>query len=93
MQRIQLDKDILPLSEFRANVASCIEEVRKTKRPIVITQHGKSAAVMIDVSEYEALMEKLEILTDIHVAETQIQSGNGIEHSEVKKQIRAKITK
>jgi prevent-host-death family protein len=88
MQRIKLDTDIRPLSEFRANIASVIEEVRRTKRPIVITQHGKSAAVMLDVSEYEALLEKIELLRDIHVAEKQLQDGKGISHSEVKSVVR-----
>lgn len=91
MQRIKLNTDIRPLSEFRANVASIIDEVRKTKRPIVITQHGKSAAVMLDVSEYESLMEKLELLTDIQIAETQLQNGKGILHKEAKQKIVERI--
>jgi len=91
MQRIKLNTDIRPLSEFRANVASIIDEVRKTKRPIVITQHGKSAAVMLDVSEYESLLEKLELLTDIHTAETQLQKGEGISHREAKQNILERI--
>ena len=91
MQRIKLNTDIRPLSEFRANVASIIDEVRKTKRPIVITQHGKSAAVMLDVSEYESLLEKLELLTDIHTAETQLQKEEGISHREAKQNILERI--
>ena len=93
MQRIQLDKDILPLSEFRANVTSYLEEIKKTKRPIVITQHGKSSAIMMDVTEYESLIEKLELLTDIHIAETQLQKGEGIVHSAAKMRILESIAK
>ena len=91
MQRIKLNTDIRPLSDFRANVASIIEEIRKTKRPIVITQHGKSAAVMLDVTEYEDLLERLELLTDIQMAETQLQKGEGITHQEAKKKILERI--
>ena len=93
MQRIKLDSDIRPLSDFRANVASIIEEVRKTKRPIVITQHGKSAAVMLDVSEYEYLLEKIELLTDIQIAETQLQKGEGVSHQDAKQKILERIKK
>lgn len=91
MPRIKLDSDIRPLSDFRANIASIIEEVRKTKRPIVITQHGKSAAVMLDVSEYEDLLEKIELLTDIHVAEAQINKGEGYSHQDAKDKILERI--
>ena len=93
MQRIKLDTDIRPLSDFRANVASIIEELKKTKRPIVITQHGKSAAVMLDVTEYEDLLEKVELLTDIQIAETQLQKGEGISHTDAKQQILERIKK
>ncbi|MBN2287384.1 MAG: type II toxin-antitoxin system Phd/YefM family antitoxin [Tissierellales bacterium] len=87
MQRIQLDEDIQPLSEFRANVASFIDKIQKTKRPLVITQRGKSAAVMLAVSEYEQLLNRLELLTDIQVAENQLNKGEGINHEDVKNQI------
>ena len=93
MTRIQLDEDIKPLSEFRANVASFIDKVRETKRPVVITQRGKSAAILIDVSEYEALLQKIEILTDIHVAEKQIEDGLSVEHENAKMQILSRLEK
>ena len=87
MQRINLDTDIRPLSDFRANVASIIEEIKRTKRPVVLTQHGRSAAVMIDVGEYERILDKLELLSDIQIAENQLESGKGLRHEQAKKQI------
>ncbi len=93
MSRIQLDEDIKPLSEFRANVTSFIDKVRETKRPIVITQRGKSAAILLDVSEYEALMQKIELLTDIHDAEKQLADGRGVGHEKAKQLIRSRLSK
>ncbi|NQT26396.1 type II toxin-antitoxin system Phd/YefM family antitoxin [candidate division KSB1 bacterium] len=87
MQRVKLDTDIRPLSDFRANVASIIDEIRNTKRPLIITQHGKSAAVMLDVTEYESMMDKIELLSEINIAETEIQNGKGINHKDVKNMI------
>jgi prevent-host-death family protein len=91
MKRIDLNKDIRPLSEFRANAAALIEQVRSTKRPLVITQHGKSSAVIVDVHEYQALLDKLELLEEIQIAESQIQSGLGVEHDEAKEQVLSQI--
>ena len=85
MHRIQLDKDIQPLSEFRSKVAFYFDKVKKTKRPLVITQNGKSAAILIDVSEYEAMVDKIEVLEDIKLAEEQISKGMEISHKDVKK--------
>ena len=92
MIRMELDKDIRPLSEFRANATSFIERVNKTRRPLVITQHGKSAAVLMDVKEYAMLMERIELLDDIRKAEEDIQEGRVLPHAKalevVKKRIR-----
>ncbi len=84
MQRIELDKDVKPISEFRANATTLLDQVGKTKRPLVITQHGKSAAILMDVKEYEALIEKIELLTDIAAAEDDIKSGRLVPQDNVK---------
>ena len=91
MTRLVLDEDVKPLSEFRAHVASCISQVRKTKRPVVITHHGKSAAVLLDVSEYEVLMQRMEVLEDIHLAETQLAQGKGLSHETALKKVLARV--
>ena len=91
MDRINLDQDIKPLSEFRANATACIKQVHDTKRPIVITQHGKSSAVLMDVQEYESLLDKLELLQDIRLAERQISENQGIAHAQVKNQMLKKL--
>ncbi len=93
MKRIVLSQDIHPLSEFRANAATLIEQVRSSKRPMVITQHGKSSAVILDVQEYESLLDKIEILQEIQIAESQLQQGLGIEHEKAKRQSLSRLRK
>ena len=58
MANLKPSQDVQPLSAFRANAAGFLEQVRATKRPLVLTQHGKSAAVVLDVDEYESLVER-----------------------------------
>ena len=91
MSRLQLTEDVKPLSEFRSGVASCIRQVRKTKRPVVITHHGKSAAVLLDVAHYEALMDRIETLQDIRTGEQQISEGKGVSHSEAMEQVLRRV--
>ncbi len=85
MQRVVLDQDVKPISEFRANAASLVQQVQRTRRPLVITQQGRSAAVLLAVSEYEKLLEKLELLQDVHTGEDQIDLGQGIPHGAARK--------
>lgn len=57
MPRIRLDTDLRPVTEFRANAAALIARVRETKRPLVLTQHGRGAVVLVDVHEYQKMLE------------------------------------
>lgn len=91
MKRIHLDKDIQPLSAFRANAAAIIENLKKNRRPVVITQHGKGSAVLLDVNDYEHLIETIEILQDIQQAREEIAAGKGIPHEEVMAEMRARF--
>ena len=91
MTRLVLDEDLKPLSEFRAHVTSCLNQIRKTRRPIVITHHGKSAAVLLGVSEYEGLMNKMELLEDIRLAEDQLTQGQGVSHETAMKEVLARV--
>ena len=85
MHKINVDQDIQPLSEFRSKVAFYFDKVKKTKRPLVITQNGRSSAIILDVAEYQSMIDKIEVLEDIKLAEDQISKGMGISHEEVKK--------
>lgn len=91
MHKIQLDQDIQPLSEFRSKVAFYFDRIKITKRPLIITQNGKSSAVLLDVSEYQSMVDRLEVLEDIKVAEEQITRGLGMSHQEVKKKFSKRI--
>lgn len=93
MQRLKINQDIKPLSEVRTGIANFIKQVHDTKRPVIITQHGKSVAVLLDVHEYETMQEKLELLTDIQVSLNQIEYGQGIDHEDAKEQVLKRVIK
>jgi len=93
MQRLKISQDIKPLSEVRTGIATFIKQVHDTKRPVIITQHGKSVAVLLDVHEYEAMQEKLELLTDVQLSLNQIKNGEGINHEDAKAKVKKRIQK
>jgi antitoxin YefM len=88
---IKPTEDIQSLTAFRANVASFVDRVRETGRPLILTQHGKSAAVLLGAADYEALIEELEILRDIQISEQELAEGRGIPHDEVVRDLRAAV--
>lgn len=93
MQRLKIDQDIRPMSEFRTGIALFLKQVHDTKRPMIITQHGKGVAVLLDVSEYEAMQEKIELLQDIQTSISQLESGAGIENNCAKAMVLKRVGK
>jgi antitoxin YefM len=91
MSSIRVSEDIRPLSEFRANAAAFVQHVRQSRRPLVLTQRGRGAAVLLDIAEYERLVERAELLEDITAAEEQIAAGEGIKHEDAKQQILSRL--
>jgi antitoxin YefM len=81
------------MSEFRTGIASFLKQVHDTKRPLVITQHGKGVAVLMDVGEYEAMQEKIEMLQDIQTSIAQLESGAGIDHDAAKADVLKRVSK
>jgi prevent-host-death family protein len=52
---LQVAEDIVPIGEFKAHLSERIRELRGHRRPLVVTQNGKAAAVLLSPSEFDRL--------------------------------------
>jgi prevent-host-death family protein len=89
----RLSRDIQPLSEFRAHTARFLRQVQETGRPLILTQHGRGAAVLLDIAEYERLVERSELADDIRTAEAQLERGEGVDHGAARKAVLERLTR
>ena len=85
--------DVRPVTEFRSHTSAIIAQVQQTKRPVILTQHGRSAAVVLDVEAYEALIEEVAVIRDIRTAESQLDAGLGIPQEVVEARLRERYLK
>lgn len=49
-----MDK-IIPISEFQTRAKKWVDQVRETDQPVIITQRGKPAAVLVSCDDFEGL--------------------------------------
>ena len=91
MAALRPSTDVLPVTEFRANTSTMLSRMQASKRPVVLTQHGRGAAVVMDVSVYEDMLDEIAILRDIRIAEDQIARGEGIPHEQVVARLRKRL--
>jgi prevent-host-death family protein len=75
--------EIVPVSDFRQGAASLLKRLRDMRGPVVVTQRGRAAAVLLSVEEYERRERDLEILRLLAQGEQEIAAGVGHPLSEV----------
>ena len=90
---ISISKDIEPVSEFRKKSADFIKRLKKDKQPIILTQHGKGAAVLMDIGEFERISKKLALLEDLLEAKQQVEQGKTYTMDDAKARIENHLKK
>lgn len=69
--------EIIPISDLRQDAAAVVKRARSKRQPIVITQRGRAAAVMVGVEEYERAQHERDILLLLARGEQEIAAGVG----------------
>ena len=68
---------IVPITDLRQDATSILKRVSSGHEPLVITQRGRAAAVMISVQAYEQCQRELELLRLLARGEKEIKAGKG----------------
>ena len=69
--------NILPISDLRQDAAKVLKRLRDNQEPIIITQRGRAAAVIIGVEAYEKAEHDKEILRLLAKGDKEIEKGEG----------------
>lgn len=85
--------DIIPVSELRQDAAGVIKRATATHEPVVVTQHGRATAVLVDVVSYQRTHEELALLRRLMQAEEEIRTGQTISLSDALAQVDALLAK
>jgi prevent-host-death family protein len=51
--------DVRPITDLKVKSSAIVEQARRTKRPVLITQRGRGVAVLVGLEEYESMKEEL----------------------------------
>jgi len=54
---MDITKDILPMTTFRNHSAEIMQQLKDSKRPVILTVNGKAAAVVQDAAAYQHLLD------------------------------------
>ena len=71
--------NIIPVTDLRQDAAAALKRLKTSKQPVVITQRGRAAAVLLSMEEYERGEHERQILRLIARGEQEITAGNGFD--------------
>ncbi len=69
--------NIVPITDLRQDATAIVKRVAKSREPLIITQRGRAAAVMVSVEDYEHSRHELELLRLLAKGEKEIEKGKG----------------
>ena len=71
--------ELVPVSDLRQDVAAVLRRLQSSIEPLVITQRGRAAAVLLSVDAYERREQEHELLRLLVSGEKEIAEGKGDE--------------
>ena len=75
MKPLNISQDIISLSDFKSKASKMLHNVQTSHRPLVITQNGKAAAVLISPSDFDLLTEQTNFVDAVNRGLSDVEHG------------------
>ncbi len=72
------------VTTLKRQATKILSELHDSKEPVLITEHGKPSAYLVDVEDYDALQRRMQILEGIARGESAVQEGRVLSHAQAK---------
>ena len=85
MKALHLSEDILPLGDFKTQASRVLRQLKDSQRPVVITQNGRPAAVLITPEEFDRMHERESFLAAVREGLADADAGRLVADEEVER--------
>ena len=82
MKDINAVNSIVPLGEFKAKAAAYLKALKD--EPLIVTQNGHAAAVVLSPASFEELRERNRLLESMALGIADVEAGRVVDHADVK---------
>ncbi len=90
MKSVKLSEDVVPIGEFKGKAAQWLRRLRAAGSPLVITQNGTPAAVMLSPREYDRIAEQIRFLESVAAGLADAEGGRTMTTAQLKKRLKAR---
>lgn len=92
-KKINVVEDIIPIGKFKTHAAQMLRQMHKTCRPLIITQNGRAAAVVLTPDEFEALGYREFVKAKIQAGIDSVQTGPSMTTDELRRHMKSRRRK
>ena len=75
------------VTTLKRQATKILADLRQSKEPVLMTEHGQPSAYLIDVDDYEMMQNRLKILEGIARGESAIREGRVLGNSKAKEKM------
>jgi len=75
------------VTTLKRKATEILGNLAKDQEPVLITQHGRPAAYLLDVETFESMQRRIELLEGIARGEQAIEDGRTVSHAQAKKRM------
>ncbi|MEH6550021.1 MAG: type II toxin-antitoxin system Phd/YefM family antitoxin [Pseudomonadales bacterium] len=75
------------VTTLKRHATKILADLHETKEPVLITEHGKPSAYLIDVDDYEFMQQRMTILEGIAKGEKAILENRTFTHKQAKEKM------
>ncbi len=75
------------VTTLKRQATKLLADLHETKEPILITEHGQPSAYLLDVGDYELMLDRMKILEGIAKGEQAIRDGRVIDMAQAKEKM------
>ena len=93
MKTISISNDIVPIAEFKTSISKWFKSLRNTGHPLIITQNGKPAGVLLAPGDYDELVYRKSFLDSIDRGISDADSGRTYSTEEIKAKFASRRSK
>ena len=93
MKPLHISEDILPIADFKARASEVVRRLREHRRPVVITQSGKPAAVLLSPEEFDRLTYRARFLEAMGEGLADAEAGRVVSNEALGKLLDAEFGK
>lgn len=91
MKPLMISEDILPLGEFKARAAQILKDLHSRRSPLVITQNGRPACVVMSPEEFDRMTQRQAFLEAVGQGIADSQAGRIISNEELGERLDAEL--